>query len=223
MKDKVLVALAIALVVTSLGVGYGAALVASPGGSSTSTTTATQTVDNASAPYKLTLIISTGSIFNSTIGDQPAFFVVGPSGLKSTGQIKLPAHRQIQLVIFNYDDGNASLADPSYSNVTGTAGGTISYGNDGMINASQVQNSIDIKGMVTARSVPADQVAHTFTIPSLGINIPVPVSAVVIASFTLNSTGTFTWFCMTACGSGDNGLGGAMSTPAWMTGSMTAY
>ncbi len=224
MADRVLAGIAIALVVVSLAVGYGAAAIfgpSSPGQAGTTKTT-TQTVENTTSPYILTLFVTTESIFNSTVGDQPAYFIMGPQGLQPATTLKVPAHRLIELVLVNYDDGNASLSDPSYANVTGTTGGTMFYGSNDMINASQGAGGISIAGGVTASKVPADQIAHTFTVPSLGLNVPLPVSAAVVVTFTINSAGTYTWFCMTACGSGDNGLGGAMRTPGWMTGSLVA-
>jgi heme/copper-type cytochrome/quinol oxidase subunit 2 len=226
MRDKVLVALVMVFALASLGVGYAGAAVLGVGTmttTTTQTTTFTQTTatQNASEPYTLTLVISTGNTFNSTVGEQPAFYVVGQNGLQPATSIFLPAHRLIKLVIFNYDDGNASLVDPAYANVNGTTGGTITFANNGILNSTQTPSGISIGGPQTVSSVPADLIAHTFTIPSLGINVPVPVSSTVVATFTLDKAGTFSWFCMTACGTGADGLGGAMITPGWMTGSVT--
>ncbi|MDV3277201.1 MAG: hypothetical protein LYZ69_01885 [Nitrososphaerales archaeon] len=226
MRDKVLVALVMIFALASLGIGYAGAAVVGVGTvttTTTQTTTVTQTsaTQNASEPYTLTLVISTGNIYNSTVGDQPAFYVLGQNGLQPATSISLPAHRLIKLVIFNYDDGNASLVDPSYAKVNGTTGGTITFANNDIINSTQTTSGISIVGAQTVYGVPVDQIAHTFTIPSLGINVPVPVSSAVVATFTLDKSGTFTWFCMTACGSGADELGGAMVTPGWMTGSVT--
>lgn len=226
MRDKVLVALVMIFALASLGVGYAGAAVVGIGSvtttvTQTSTVTQTTATQNASEPFTLTLVISTGNTYNSTVGEQPAFYVLGQNGLQPATSISLPAHRLIKLVIFNYDDGNASLVDPSYANVNGTTGGTISFANNDVINSTQIASGISIRGSQTVSSVPVDLIAHTFTIPSLGINVPVPLSSTVVATFTLDKTGTFTWFCMTTCGSGANGLGGAMVTPGWMTGSVT--
>lgn len=229
MSDRILVALAVALVVASIAVGYGGASVintpsvATTTKSQVSTTTVqiTQTAQNSSAPYILTLVLSTRNIFNSTVGEQPAFFVLGPKGLEPATHISVPAHRQIELVIIDYDDGNATVLNPSYADVNGTAGNTITYGSNDLINASQKPSGISIAGAITASSVPEDQIAHTFTVPSLGINVPVPISAVVVTTFKIEKTGTFIWYCETPCGSGSDGLGGAMSTMGWMTGSFT--
>lgn len=226
MRDKVLIALVLAFALASLGVGYGSAAVLGVGAATTTitqTTTVTQTptVQNASAPYTLTLVITTGNTFNGTIGEQPAYYVLGQDGLQPATNISLPAHRLIKLVIVNYDDGNASLASPSYANVEGTTGGTVSFASNNDVNSTELSSGILIRGVQTMSNVPTDLIAHTFTIPSLGINIPVPLSSTVVATLTIDHPGTYTWFCMTACGSGSDGLGGAMVTPGWMTGSVT--
>ena len=222
MRDKVLVALVLVFAIACLGVGYARAVTLGVGSTNhTTTVTQTSTVQNETAPFTLTLVISTDNTFNSSIGVQPAYYVVGPSGLVSSAKISLPAHRPIRLVIFNYDNGSATLVSPGYSEVNGTSGGTITYVNDTSLNSTQTAAGISIRGARTVSSVPSDDIAHTFTIPALGINIPVPVSSTVVATFTIDETGTFQWFCMTECGSGATGIGGAMLTPGWMTGAVT--
>ena len=211
--------LALALVLGGLGAG----IVVSGRGTggvttATATTTTTTTVAqaNTSEPYVLKLVVATDSIFNSTASDQPAFFVVGPNGLQSAGSISLPAHRLIELVIVNYDDGNASLVQPNVNVVSGTQGGTIFFASNDNINSTNSQGGIIVRGGETVSSVPLDEVAHTFTVPSLNLNVPVPLSSTVVAYFTIDHAGTFTWYCLTACGDA------AMSTTGWMTGSLAA-
>lgn len=224
MRDQILAALVVLLIVASLGVGYAAAVVLGTGIVST-TTTQTKTVtqapaQNSSEPFTIALVITTGNTFNASVGQQPAYYVLGPNGLQSSIKISLPAHRLIKLVIFNYDNGNATLVKPSYANVQGTTNGTITFANNATVNSTESSSGISIIGVQTVTSVPADQISHTFTIPSLGINVPVPVSSTVVATFTLNQTGTFLWFCETECGSGPDGLAGAMATPGWMSGAV---
>lgn len=224
MRDQILAALVVLLIVASLGVGYAGAVVLGTG-IVTTTTTQTKTVtqapaQNSSEPFSIALVITTGNTFNATVGQQPAYYVLGPGGLQSSAKISLPAHRLIKLVIFNYDNGNASLVKPSYANVQGTTNGTIAIANNATVNSTESSSGISIIGVQTVSSVPASQISHTFTIPSLGINVPVPVSSTVVATFTLNQTGTFLWFCETECGSGPDGLAGAMATPGWMSGAV---
>ncbi len=205
--------LAVALVLS----GFGAAL-AVGGGGRTVTTSLTSTVTNSStgSPFVVTLVIATNSVYNSTEGSQPAYFVLGANGLQSSQNMSLPANRLIKLVIMNYDDGNASLNVPNDNVVSGTAGGTVFVASNSNINASQGSSGIVITGGQTVSSVPAVDVAHTFTVPSLNLNIPVPVSSTVVAYFTISKAGSFLWFCETACGDAP------MSTPGWMTGTLVA-
>jgi heme/copper-type cytochrome/quinol oxidase subunit 2 len=204
--------LALALVLG--GFGAGSALGHGVGG--TTTVTATQTVINSSAPYVLHLVITTNSIFNSTAQDQPGYFVVGPNGLESSAKIALPVNRTIELVIVNYDDGNASFTQPNINAVTGTIGNNIFIANNDNINSSESSNALILQGGQTVSSIPADAVAHTFSVPSLGLNIPVELSSTVVAYFKIAHAGDFTWFCLTACGDA------AMQTAGWMTGTLAA-
>ena len=76
-----------------------------------------------------------------------------------------------------------------------------------------------------------NEIAHTFTIPSLGINIPLPIAAMggpmgsmagpTTIRFTFrapSAPGTYLWLCVTPCGGNPDGIGGAMHTDGWMRG-----
>ena len=113
------------------------------------------------------------------------------------------------LRITSYDDGTAPLtgAQTMYDHVTGTLGGTET-----------------VEGRQTS-SVPNDDVAHTFTVVGLGLNLVVPAaptggSVTVVARFVADRSGTFVWQCYAPCGSGSNSMGGAMSTKDWMEGTV---
>ncbi|MHB8245434.1 MAG: cupredoxin domain-containing protein [Acidimicrobiales bacterium] len=119
------------------------------------------------------------------------------------------AGETVILRIRSYDDGSAPLmgAQMMFDGVRGTLGGT-----------ETVQGR-------TISSVPNEDVAHTFTVPGLGVNLPIPVaptggSVMVVARFVATRTGTFVWQCYAPCGSGMNGMGGAMSTQRWMEGTV---
>ena len=148
--------------------------------------------------------------------------MLGPSGLQSSAQITIPAHRLIKLVIINYDDGSANLSSSQYEAVAGTVNNQMTLINNTMVNSTMTSAGIQVRGAENATSLPADVIAHTFTIPSLGLNIPIGTSSTEVAYFVVNTPGTYSWLCMTACGAGPDGLDGAMSTPGWMTGSLVA-
>lgn len=227
-KSALVGIVAVVLFLAGLGIGYEV-----NGSSTVSTTTTTVTTTSmtttsvtgsgsTNSTYNLTLVITTNSIYNATVGDQPAYFVLGPNGLESSASISLPAHQLIKLVIVNYDDGPADLTNPQYSQVSGTQNNVESVVNNDNVNASQGPSAINVNGGETVSNVSADNIAHTFTIPQLNLNVPIPPSSIVTAYFTLSQTGTYSWFCMTLCGSGATGDQGAMSTSGWMTGSIIA-
>ena len=73
----------------------------------------------------------------------------------------------------------------------------------------------------TAESQVSDSnVAHTFTVPSLGLNVLSPGASTVTFTIDLPHAGSFPWFCEAPCGS--NGYEGPpMGVPGYMTGTIT--
>ncbi len=85
-----------------------------------------------------------------------------------------------------------------------------------------VGNSESINGSAPTSSVDPANVAHTFTVPSLGINVYSPGLSSITFTLNLDETGQFSWFCEAPCGS--DGLTGApMGVPGYMSGTMTVY
>jgi len=86
-----------------------------------------------------------------------------------------------------------------------------------------VQGGTETANGAAVTSVSNAQIAHTITIPALGINIPLPKAThdgvtTVVFTFKATQSGDFTWQCMTPCGGGSNGMGGAMAKYGWMKG-----
>jgi heme/copper-type cytochrome/quinol oxidase subunit 2 len=215
---RVIAVLIVAAIVVAAALGYYfGTITVTPKASSSSVSTST-TTSTTNQTYDLTLVITTGNLYNSTVGDQPAFYVLGSNGLESSANISLPAHRLIKLVIICYDDAPANLTSSQYATVSGTRNNVVTVVNNNNVNSSQGASGIHVSGGQNVSSVSPTNIAHTFTIPQLGLNIPVMPSSTVTAYFTLNQTGTFSWFCETECGFGPTGVLGAMSTPGWMTG-----
>jgi heme/copper-type cytochrome/quinol oxidase subunit 2 len=205
----------------AIGYGFGTTVQLQQSRVTVTSTALSPGSSNSSSPYVLTLVITTNNVFNSTVGAQPAFFVLGSNGsLESSASISLPAHRLIELVIICYDNGTAPLTSPQYSMVAGTQNNAVSIVTNDNVNSSQGVSGIHVSGGQIITSLNASDIAHTFTIPQLGINIPIAPSSTVTAFFTINQTGTFTWFCEAECGSGAEGLQGSMTTPGWMTGNV---
>lgn len=118
----------------------------------------------------------------------------------------LPANSVVNVTVKDYDDGAAAIPT-GYNVVKGTVNGSI---------------TVDGK---TVTSVPANDVAHTISIPTIGLNIPIPPKtdkeayATVTFSFkTPANAEQLNWQCMAACGSGSSGWEGAMATGGWMKG-----
>ena len=199
-----------ALVTISTGNGSGQSSSTAPT-SSTTTSASNVVLPNSSNPYMLTIVITTENLFNATIGTQPAFFVQGPNGLQSSANIALPAHRLIEVIIMNFDQGNASLVGPQYENVTGTINDTMTFYNNNAMNATEGPSGIMLQGAQTVTSLapPKEEyLSHTFTVPSIGLNIPIAAESTEVAYFATGGPGTYTWLCESLCGSGDSGLGG---------------
>lgn len=176
--------------------------------------------------YSLTIVITTNNWFNNSIGYEPAFYVLQNDQLYSSANISLPAGVPIHLTIINYDDG-AATTSPQFANVSGTVGNVVFVANNTNVNSTQTAGSAN--GITVVNSQPVTQVndsniAHTFTVQAGSVtvlNIPIEPSSVESATFTL-AAGLYNWHCMAACGSGPSGWGGAMNTPGWMAGVVSA-
>jgi hypothetical protein len=206
--------LAVALVIGGLGAGI--AISGKTGPPVTTTVTSTSISTNSTSPFVLTLVISINNLFNSTAGDMPAYYLLGPNGLQSSASISVPAHRLIKLVVICYDDGNATMVQSGVNVVSGTQGNTELVASNDFINSTQGPSGIVIRGAQTNSSINPQVLAHTFSVQSLGLNVPIPTSSTVVAYFTINQAGTYVWQCMTLCGDA------AMASPGWMTGQLVA-
>jgi hypothetical protein len=111
----------------------------------------------------------------------------------------------VVLTIKEYD--NAPTALPAGSPYGTVAGGTMTL--DG----------------VAATTVSNTDISHTFSIPELGINVPLAKApegkfSTTVFTFKVDKAGTFTWRCFTPCGGDPKGMGGSMATKGWMQGNV---
>ncbi len=112
----------------------------------------------------------------------------------------------IVLTITEYDDAPTAL--PAGSPYNAVAGGT------------ETANGKAVTAVSNA------DIAHTFSIPELGINAPLPKATdagptTIVFTFTANKAGSYVWRCFTPCGGDPKGMGGSMATMGWMKGNVT--
>ncbi|WMT45546.1 MAG: hypothetical protein RE469_04945 [Cuniculiplasma divulgatum] len=214
MQEKVFYAIVSAIVIIG-GVGIGVAYDHQVAVSSSQSSN-----QQSNGGYHLDLIEVMDANYNSSIGAQPRYYEVMNGTLQSTSNITLPTHIKITITITSYDMGNTSVP-AQYLTASGVLNDQV-Y----VINGTTAMGSNTSKSWSTnITSFPASKVLHTFTIlqgSSTVVNIPVIAGYTEVASFYLNSSGSYVWQCEAACGSGPTGWGGAMSTPGWMTGTIYA-
>lgn len=123
----------------------------------------------------------------------------------------VPAGSVVRMTI-NQQDSATGLRNPYFALVRGTAGNVM---------------SVNKKEMT---SINPDNSAHTFTIPDLGVSVPLLGVAsnapsgsqnVVQFEFIAPGPGTYRWQCFVPCGAGTlYGNGGPMQTLGYMAGEM---
>jgi hypothetical protein len=167
----------------------------------------------------------------NTVTNKPdwvSYFIRDPSSKQwvHTTFFQVPANTRVNVTILGYD-GCTPLRNPVWGKVTGTIGG-VEY-----VNGHPV-SILD--------SWAACTVQHTFTMPSLGINVPIaspttlaensnlcdtspctsgPHQVVQFSFRTPAAGGMYSWQCIIPCGLGYlHGNGGPMGTPGFMSGQM---
>jgi hypothetical protein len=151
-----------------------------------------------------------------------SYLVKAPNGQWVQSTLwNLPAHTKIDVTIYQYDSGSP-LRNQQVGQVYGTDGGTA---------------TLNGKTIRLVNSNAGSGVGHTFSVPSLGINVPLAgVSGNKICSaapclpnqwphnevkfsFTTPGVGQYRWQCFVPCGlSYLYGNGGPMQTIGYMGG-----
>jgi hypothetical protein len=135
----------------------------------------------------------------------------GYAGYAPSTALRLPAHSRATITIRNFDlDATPLPIDSPFTRVEGTVG-SVAYA-DG----------------APYSMLDRTRIAHTFTVPDLGLNVPIPSSAahgrsytVVTFSFFTGAHGIHQWRCHDPCGDGVDGLGGPMGDVEYMRGTLT--
>jgi hypothetical protein len=162
----------------------------------------------------------------STHPDWVSYFVQSPTTHQwvHTTVFSVPAGSRIDMTIYGYD-GCTPLRNPYWGRVTGTIGG-VEY--------------VDGKPYSSLNSWGGCHVGHTFSIPGIGLNVPMaspdlsaslcgtspcttasPHRVMTFSFNTPRAAGTYFWQCRIPCGGGFiDGFGGPMQTIGFMTGNM---
>lgn len=125
--------------------------------------------------------------------------------------IKLPANALVTMTIVNQDPGDQAMpANTPFAKVTGTLGNTASL--DGV-----AYSALDMS-----------KISHTFSVPKLGLNVPIPgdvpngqKAISVTFTFKTGQAGTYVFQCFDPCGTDPNGYGGPMAKMGYMMGTIT--
>jgi hypothetical protein len=167
----------------------------------------------------------------NTVTNKPdwvSYFIQDPTTRQwaHSTYFEVPASTRVNVTILGYD-GCTPLRNPLFGKVTGTIG-DVEY-----VNGKPVSQLNSWAGC---------NVQHTFTMPGLGINIPIASPTTIEENQHLCSTspctsgphmvvqfsfmtpahgGVFRWQCVIPCGLGYlDGNGGPMQTPGYMSGQM---
>jgi hypothetical protein len=132
---------------------------------------------------------------------------------------QLPAHTLVHVTIYNFD-GASGLRNPFLAQIRGTTGGVALYNGK------------------PASTIGADEASHTFTVPDLGVSVPLPgvgdnapnqcsvapcslsmAHQTITFSFMTPAKGMYRWQCFVPCAASFYyGFGGPMQTIGWMSG-----
>lgn len=125
----------------------------------------------------------------------------------SPNKLVVPANSLVTITLHDYDLGDTALPKGSpFTSVQGTVGG-VAY----------------LNGQPYSSLAP-EKIAHTFTIVSLHINVPLPGDGkeadTISFTFHTGKAGTFTFQCFDPCGTGTSGFMGPMMTKGYMMGTL---
>ena len=159
------------------------------------------------------LVVAWAAVSASANTSPPSTPPAGPAHMYLTVQINpLTGWPQFSPANFTVPVGEVVFTIVDYDSPMNWVGCTCNV--SGTVGGTETVNGTSMP------AVPSSNVAHTFAIPSLHVNVLSPGMSTVTFTIDLTHGGTFTWYCQTPCGT--NGYtGGPMSTPGYMTGTMS--
>jgi hypothetical protein len=194
----VLAAIVFAIVgIIAWSVGRGA--VAAPATSMLTRTAST-------VPVHVFLTVATPAMLNSD---------VGPAVLPS--KVTVPANTDVTVTIINFDDSTPLTGRYiSFATASGINGKFTTQGMD-----PADPNGPPTSPAQTVSAIDPNVVSHTFTIPSLKLNVPLMPKSNTTFTFRTGAPGIYEWHCQDPCGTGPSGWSGAMSQQGFMGGRLT--
>lgn len=181
------------LVATFIAVAYATGM---PGFRTTQTMA---TVAASSAPEHLYLSVVTNE-------------GIGPTFVPSS--FSIPAGTSVTITVTDYDNDTALPA--AYAKVTGTVGSVVH-----VQPLSSSNPNLDSAKVSSIHQFSGLDVAHTFTVPSLGLNVPLEGTSRTTFTVLVKRAGSYSWHCYDPCGTGSSGWGGPMAEPGYMGGTLT--
>ncbi len=178
---------------------------AATGAASSAGASAAPTVTGVTARLDLTIV--TGDMIGHT--EYPAYV---PS------DFTLPANSTVVVTITNFDDATPlPKGSEVYAKVSGTVGGTAT------VTPFKAADPNSATGPAqTITSLDPNTVSHTFTVPGLGINVPIAPHARETFTIHTGAPGSFAWRCFDPCGASPMGWGTAMAAKrGFMEGTLT--
>jgi hypothetical protein len=130
----------------------------------------------------------------------------------------IPSNRSVTVTVTNLD-GSTPLPSSlrSYSRVTGVVGDHMK-----IVPIRVARPKVAAGRTRRVDAINSTVVSHTFTIPSLGINVPILGAARTTFTIRIAKPGNYNWACVDPCGSGPTGFGAPMSIVGYMAGTVTA-
>lgn len=175
-----------------------------PGFTSLQTATATSGTPGAGQQVPLTIVTDAGPQ-----QDWPAF---------EPSSFSIPAAQLVTITVTNFDSATPlPAALGSHAKVTGVVGGAAT------VTPIRQVRPYTAKGEArSVRAINLKLVSHTFSIPSLGINVPIAANSRTSFTIRVAKAGNYSWTCFDPCGAGTSGFGAPMGLAGYMTGTVTA-
>jgi hypothetical protein len=140
--------------------------------------------------------------------DSPAF---------TPATFAIPANQAVTISVTNLDGATPLPSSlQSYAKVKGVVGQSMA------VTPIRISHPKVAKGQTRRLDeLNASVVSHTFSIPALGINVPITGASRTTFTIQVAKPGTYSWECFDPCGSGPSGFGPPMGVVGYMAGTVT--